>query len=60
MMDFVMMTLSFTVAILLASGISVMVCTNKTVLKWYAKKAMKISAEIAEETLGELMDSEEN
>ena len=38
MMEFVLSTLSFTVAILLASFVSVMVCTSKVVLKWYMKK----------------------
>lgn len=49
MMDFVTMTLSFTVAILLASGLACAVLLNKKVFKWYMKKAQKVSSEVIEE-----------
>lgn len=35
MMDFIMMTISFTVAILLASGLGFLIMTNQKVMKWY-------------------------
>ena len=56
MMNFVVMTLSFTVAILLASVLAVILFTNKAVLKWYTKKTMKIAMEIAEESTKDLLD----
>ena len=49
MMNFITMTLCITAAIMLASGISVILITNKTVLKWYAKKVQRVTKEIAEE-----------
>lgn len=55
MMDFIMMTLSFTVAILLASGLTVVMMLNKKVMKGYMKYVTKLSAEIADE-LAEEMD----
>ena len=57
MMNFVIMTLSFTTAILLASAISVMVVTNKRVLKWYLKKVQKSTEEFLEEDLDEYLDA---
>lgn len=56
MMNFIVMTLSFTVAILLASGLAIMFVLNKKVLKWYMKKVNKITMEVLEESS---YDSEE-
>ena len=42
MLTFVMMTLSFTVAILLSMGLSFMVMTNKKVMKWYMNYIVKM------------------
>lgn len=41
MMAFVLMTISFTVAILLASVIGCVVMLNPKVMKWYVKYVMK-------------------
>lgn len=49
MMDFVLLTLCITVAIMLASGISVLLVTSKPVLKWYLKKVNKITENVFEE-----------
>lgn len=51
MMDFVMTTLSFMVAMLLASSIMMFIIMQKPVLKWYTKKVMKLSEEINDELL---------
>lgn len=42
MLTFVMMTLSFTVAILLSIGLSFMIMTNKKVMKWYMNYIVKM------------------
>ena len=49
MMEFVVMTLSFTVAILLASFIACVLVCNKKVLKWYLKKVNNVTMEVFEE-----------
>lgn len=41
MMNFILMTLSFTVAILLASGIAVVLMLQPKVMKWYLDKVYK-------------------
>lgn len=51
MMDFVLMTISFTMAILLAGGLSIMILMNKRVLKWYMKKVEKMTNELFEMSL---------
>lgn len=51
MMDFIIMTLSFTVAILLASGIALVAMCNKKVLKWYMKKVNKMTMDLFEESV---------
>ena len=50
MMEFVLLTLSITVALLLASGLSVLLVTSKPVLKWYMKKVNKITEQVIDET----------
>lgn len=42
-MMFIMMTLSFTVAILLASFIACVVMLQPKVIKWYMKKTMEMT-----------------
>ncbi len=49
MMNFVVMTLSFTVAILLASFIACMIVLNKRVVKWYLKKVNALTMDAFEE-----------
>lgn len=49
MMEFIMMTLSFTVAMLLASFIALVCVMNKKVLGWYMKKVNKITMDLFEE-----------
>ena len=54
MMEFIILTLSFTVAILLASGLSLYIMMQPKVMKWYMKfivKSMKNMDEISEEIL---------
>ena len=46
MMAFVLMTLSFTVAILLSIGLSFMVMTNKKVMKWYMNYIFKMVSDM--------------
>lgn len=41
MMEFIVMTLSITVAILLASGLAVIIMLNKKVMNWYLNKVYK-------------------
>lgn len=50
MMDFVLLTLSITVSLLLASGAALVLCTSKPVLKWYMKKVNKITEQVINET----------
>lgn len=49
MMEFVVMTLSFTVAILLASVIACAIVLNKKVMKWYLKKVNSLTMDVFEE-----------
>lgn len=53
MMDFIVMTLSFTVAILLASGFVLMIIMQPKVLKSYTKYVMKVSNQVVDEMLKE-------
>lgn len=46
MINFISMTLSFTVAILLASGLSLFIVTNKRVMKWYMRKVNKMTEDL--------------
>ncbi len=55
MMEFIIMTLSFTVAIMLASVLSVAIMLNSKVLGWYMKKVNKITNKI----INESFDSDE-
>jgi hypothetical protein len=48
-MEFIIMTLSFTVAILLASGLAFFMVLNKKVMKWYLKKVNNITMDLFEE-----------
>jgi type IV secretory pathway component VirB8 len=50
MMEFVIMTLSFTVAILLASVLSVAIMLNSKVLSWYMKKVNKVTNKMFDES----------
>jgi type IV secretory pathway component VirB8 len=50
MMEFVILTLSFTVAILLASALSVVIMLNSKVTKWYMKKINNMTAKMFEES----------
>ena len=49
MMDFIVMTLSFTTAMLLASALVFVLMLNKKVMKWYVKYVNKMTVEIADE-----------
>ena len=51
MLNFIIMTISFTVAILLASGLGMVITLNPKVMKWYMKKANKMTMEVLEESL---------
>lgn len=42
MATFIMMTLSFTVAILLSMGLSFMIMTHPKVMKWYVNYIVKV------------------
>lgn len=56
MLDFIMMTLSFVVGILLATGLAFVVMLNPKVMKWYMKavvKYMKDMEKIAEDLMVE-------
>ena len=57
MMDFVVLTISFTLAILLASGLACVVLLQPKVMKWYTKKMFKMTNDIAEE-LGKEMSKD--
>ena len=60
MMNFLLMTLSFTVAILLASFIACVCVMNKKVMKWYMKKVMGLTEEITDELTDEYFDKLED
>lgn len=56
MMEFIMMTISFAVGILLAMVLAFMVMLNPKVMKWYMKvvmKSMKDMEKVAEELMVE-------
>lgn len=55
MMEFIIMTLSFTVAIMLASVLCVAIMLNSKVLGWYMKKVNKVTAKM----INESFDSDE-
>ena len=50
MVEFIIMALSFTVAIMLASVLSVAIMLNSKVLGWYMKKVNKITNKIINES----------
>lgn len=49
MMEFIMMTISFAVGILLAMAVAFAVMLQPKVLKWYMSYATKVSNQIVEE-----------
>lgn len=49
MMEFVVLTASFTLAILLASVFACMIVMSKPVMKWYMKRTFKITNKIMED-----------
>ena len=55
MLEFIILTLSFTVAILLSTVIMIAIVMNKKVMKAYMKWVNKMSAEI----VNEMFDNEE-
>lgn len=55
MLEFIMLTISFTVAILLASCIAVIIAMRPKVINWYMKKVMKMTADMQEAFEEELM-----
>ena len=55
MMEFIIMTLSFTVAIMLASVLCVAIMLNSKVLGWYMKKVNKVTSKM----INESFDSDE-
>ena len=59
MMDFVLLTLSFMVAMLGAGFIAVFIVMNKHVMGWYLKKVNKLTSDIMEEMFDVAADSEE-
>lgn len=59
MMNFVLLTLSITVAILLASGLALAVMFNKHVLKWYMNKVQKLTEEMLKDQFKIDLDEEE-
>ena len=59
MLNFIMMTLSFTVAILLAAFIACMVMLNKKVAKWYLKKANGLTDDLFKEISEQFAISED-
>lgn len=48
MFDFIVLTASFTVAILLASLIACVIVMSKPVMKWYMKRMYKMTNDIME------------
>lgn len=55
MLEFIMLTISFTVAILLASGIALFLAMRPKVINWYMKKVMKMTNDMQEAFEEELM-----
>lgn len=45
MMEFIMLTLSFTVAILLAGAVSIMIMMQPKVINWYMKRCFKMMSQ---------------
>lgn len=56
MMDFVVMTISFALGMLLASGLAVVLLTNSKVLTWYMKKVNKATMKAFEEAANIMED----
>jgi hypothetical protein len=54
------MTLSFTVAILLASVISIPIVLNTKVMKWYMNKVQKVTENLFEDSFDKLFKEEES
>ena len=50
MLDFIILTLSFTMAILLAMGLTFVIMLHPKVVKWYMKQAWKYMNQIDEIT----------
>lgn len=46
MMNFILMTLSFTIAILLSGVVGILIIMQPMVMKWYLKRVTKLSNEI--------------
>lgn len=55
MLDFIIMTISFTVAILLASGIALFITMRPKVMKWYMKKVTKMMPDMEQILEDEMM-----
>lgn len=55
MMDFIVMTLSFTIAILLAGVVGILIGVQPVFVRWYMKRVTKLSNEIM---LNELCEDE--
>jgi hypothetical protein len=51
MINFVLLTLSIFVAMLLVYGVAAFLFTRKPVVKWYMKKVTKLTNQIVAETL---------
>lgn len=49
MMNFILMTISFAIAILLASALACAIMLQPKVMKWYTKYVMKMSEKITDE-----------
>lgn len=58
MMEFIIMTLSFTVGMLLASVIAFVVMFNKKVMYWYLKRVNKMVKDFENDMIDELFDEE--
>lgn len=56
MMEFIITTLSFTVAIILASVLGMLIMLNPKVFNWYMKKVNQLTMKLFGESL---MDDEE-
>lgn len=60
MMEFIMLTLSITVAILLAGALSMFIMLSKPVMKWYMKKVYKLTMNNVEDLTEELFKEEKS
>lgn len=56
MMNFIVMTMSVTIGVLLASIIMCIVVFNKKFLSWYTKKTYRMSLDIVKEIEKEELD----